>query len=307
MRMHIIAMEVGVYMPNKTIYIRDSDLPLWDRAQKELGESISAAFVDYLKARLENTPNRHKGSKLDMVQAMDALLGEINAAKNLDLERHPFWSPIILDANSVNMGYKLHQKRANPDRIMSLVVHPLDFDNDGQLNSHTRNRIVAETEKFWDGRSTEQHRLVDTTRVAIDPNVLVHCAGCGDSIGPLFLPQPEGELAPRAITVGGMPVHVACPSCGQVYSYRTADMQFHEIGTPDTRSVPNDRISVHVRRVCGVNGCQRVVVIHATVKSGTPTSDLMLAPSRWTLHIFCGQGHAVGETALTGYDCEGAD
>lgn len=294
-------------MPNKTIYIKDSDLPLWDRAQKELGESISSAFVDYLKARLEAMPKRDKKRKLDMVQAMDALLTEINAAKNMDIERHPFWPPIILGPNSVNVGYKLHQKRANPDRIMSLVVHPLDFDNDGQLNQDTRNRIVAEVEEFWDGRNTDRHRFVDTTRVDIDPNVLVYCAGCGSPIGPLFLPQPEGEFAPRAITVGAVPVHVACPSCGHVYSYRTADMHFHEIGTKDTRPMPNDRISVHVRRVCGVNGCQRIVVIRTTVRRGAPTSDLMLAPSGWTFHIFCGQGHPVGEIALTEYDCEGPD
>ncbi len=151
-------------MPNKTIYVRDCDLPLWDRAQKELGESISSAFVDYLKTRLEAESKRRKRGKLDMVQAMDGLLAEINAATNLDIERHPFWSPMILDANSVNIGYKLHQRRANPDRIMSLVVHPLDFDEDGQLNSHIRDRIVAEVEKFWDGKSTERHRLADTTR-----------------------------------------------------------------------------------------------------------------------------------------------
>jgi len=294
-------------MPNKTIYIKDSDLPVWERAQKELGESISSAFVDYLKARLEAAPRRQKRTKLDMAQAMDALLAEINVAMNLDIERHPAWSPIILDANSVNIGYKLHQKRANPDRIMSLVVHPLDFDDDGQLNSHTRNRIVAAIEKFWDGRNTDRHRLVDTTRLEIDPNVLVHCANCGEPIGPLFLPQPEGESAPKAITVGGMPVHVACPSCGHVYSYRTADMQFHELGTPDPRPMPNDRISVHVRRACGVNGCQCVVVIRTTVKRGTPTLDLMRAPSGWTFHIYCGQGHSVGQIGLSGYDCEGAD
>ena len=150
-------------MPNKTVYIKDSDLPLWDRAQKELGESISSAFVDYLKERLETAAKRHKGRKLDMVQAMDALLAEVNTLHSLDIERHPSWSPIILDPNSVKIGYKLHQKRANPDRIMSLVVHPLDFDNHGRLNSNTRNRITAEIEKFWDGRSTDRHTFVDTT------------------------------------------------------------------------------------------------------------------------------------------------
>ena len=40
-------------LPNKTIYIKDTDLPVWERAQKELGDSISSAFIDYLKERLE--------------------------------------------------------------------------------------------------------------------------------------------------------------------------------------------------------------------------------------------------------------
>ena len=151
-------------MPNKTIYVKESDLPIWNKAQRELGESISSAFVDYLKVRLETKSKRQKGSRVDMVEAMDDLLAEINVARNLDLVRHPFWSPIILDANSFNIGYKLHQRRANPDRIMSLIVCPLDFDEDGQLNSHTRNRIVAAIGQFWDGRCTERHRLVDTTR-----------------------------------------------------------------------------------------------------------------------------------------------
>jgi hypothetical protein len=155
-------------LPNKTIYLKTADVPLWDRAQKELGDSISSVFVDYLKKRLEQErletrAKRPKREKLDMVQAMDELLAEINATHNLDIERHPSWSPIILDANSVNIGYKLHQKRANPDRIMSLVVFPLDFEKDGQLTSTTKNRITAEIEKFWDGKCSDRHTFVDAT------------------------------------------------------------------------------------------------------------------------------------------------
>ena len=145
-------------LPNKTIYVRDTDLPVWERAQKELGDSISSAFIDYLKERLE----RQKG--VDMVRAMDTLLDEINATHNLDIERHPSWSPIILDANTVNIGYKLHQKRANPDRIMSLVVFPLDFEKTGQITLATRNRITAAVKNFWDGKCSERHRFVDTTK-----------------------------------------------------------------------------------------------------------------------------------------------
>ena len=40
-------------MPQKTIYLPESVLPVWDRAQKELGESLSALVVDCLKRKLE--------------------------------------------------------------------------------------------------------------------------------------------------------------------------------------------------------------------------------------------------------------
>jgi hypothetical protein len=154
-------------LPNKTIYIKDADLPTWDRAQRELGESVSSAFVDYLEQRLETEALRKKAKKagrIDEVHAMNELIAEINAALNLDIELHPFWKYPILDQNTINHGYKLHQKRADPDRTMSLVVWPLDFDSSGHLNPTTQGRIKMEIRKFWDGKTTELHRLVDTTK-----------------------------------------------------------------------------------------------------------------------------------------------
>jgi hypothetical protein len=154
-------------VPNKTIYIKDADLATWDRAQQELGESVSSIFVDYLKERLETEALRKKAKKagrIDEVQAMNALIAKINADLNLDIELDPFWKYPILDQNTINHGYKLHRKRANPDRVMSLVIWPLDFDNSGQLSTTTQKRIKTEIEKFWDGKTTEMHRFVDTTR-----------------------------------------------------------------------------------------------------------------------------------------------
>lgn len=154
-------------MPNKTIYIKDSDLPTWDRAQKELGESVSSVLVDYLKERLEAEAIRKRAKKAgrtDEVQWLNALLAEINAALDLDIELHPFWSYPILDQNSLNHGYKLHQKRSNPDRIMSLVIWPVDYDISGELNTTTQQRIKTAVQQFWDGKTTETHRFVDTTK-----------------------------------------------------------------------------------------------------------------------------------------------
>ncbi len=39
-------------MPNKTIYVRDSDLPLFDQAQEQIGESISSLFAEFLRERV---------------------------------------------------------------------------------------------------------------------------------------------------------------------------------------------------------------------------------------------------------------
>src|SRR5580658_6498637 len=150
-------------MPNKTIYIRDADLPVWERAQKELGESVSSVFVDCLKERLDTESGRRKAKKsgrTDEVQAMNAVLAEINTALSLDLELHPFWSYPILDQNTINHGYKLHQKKANPDRIMSVVVWPLDFDDAGRLDAAVLHKLTAAIRKFWDGKTTDSHVFV---------------------------------------------------------------------------------------------------------------------------------------------------
>jgi hypothetical protein len=41
-------------MPTKTLYVKEADLPLFDRAQNELGESISALLADCLRRQLES-------------------------------------------------------------------------------------------------------------------------------------------------------------------------------------------------------------------------------------------------------------
>jgi hypothetical protein len=41
------------YMPTKTLYVKDADLPLFERAQNELGESLSALMALCLRRQLE--------------------------------------------------------------------------------------------------------------------------------------------------------------------------------------------------------------------------------------------------------------
>jgi hypothetical protein len=151
-------------VPNKTIYIKDSDVEVWDRAQKKLGgESISSIITDYLRERA--------APHFDNVEAMNELLSEVSKESKLALELHPFWSSVILDANTIDVGYKLHQKRANPDRIISLIVDPFNFDRDGRFNAKAKTRIKAEIAKFWDGKRTDKHVVVRISYVDIPPRL----------------------------------------------------------------------------------------------------------------------------------------
>jgi iron uptake system EfeUOB component EfeO/EfeM len=39
-------------MPNKTIYVKDTDLPLLEQAQTQLGDSVSSMFAEFLRERV---------------------------------------------------------------------------------------------------------------------------------------------------------------------------------------------------------------------------------------------------------------
>lgn len=54
-------------MPNKTLYVRDRDLALWDLAQAQLGQSVSALFAEFLREK---------------VQAMDVFVHVVRSAPN---------------------------------------------------------------------------------------------------------------------------------------------------------------------------------------------------------------------------------
>jgi hypothetical protein len=56
-----------IYMPTRNIYVKDSDLPLIERAEKELGESLSAMFADCLRSKLgPELPTTVERIKLDV-------------------------------------------------------------------------------------------------------------------------------------------------------------------------------------------------------------------------------------------------
>jgi hypothetical protein len=48
-------------MPNKTIYVKDTDWPLLEQAQQKLGESVSSMFAEFLRERVERlTPEENR-------------------------------------------------------------------------------------------------------------------------------------------------------------------------------------------------------------------------------------------------------
>jgi hypothetical protein len=107
----------------------------------------------------------------ELVRAIDSLLAEINTAHSLDIERHPAHSPIIAAQDSNRIGYKLHRRRAVPDRVISLVVDPFSFEAPGQLRLETKRRITAEILRFWDDNCADRHRFVDAAAPPPPPRV----------------------------------------------------------------------------------------------------------------------------------------
>jgi hypothetical protein len=187
-------------MANKTIYIKDSNMEVWEKAQKMLGgESISSIITDCLRERVRASKT------LDNVEAMKNLLAELNEEQNLSLELHPFWSPVILDANSLDVGYKLHQARATPDRIMSLIVDPFNFAPDGNLTPDARRQIKTEVMNFWNGSDTERHCVVrvgcldilSRLQNLIGKQGLVKLANVGE-VGFTFIAVHPAQSLPRS-------------------------------------------------------------------------------------------------------------
>jgi hypothetical protein len=142
-------------MPNKTIYIKDGDLEIWEKAQGQFGGSLSPLLTECLRQKL-------RPPKLTNVEAMDTLISDINASHNLNLELHPFWPKVILDANTLDVGFKIHRRGADPDRIMSLIIDPFNFADvaDGDFLPYAKGQMMEAFLEFWGERNTERHKVV---------------------------------------------------------------------------------------------------------------------------------------------------
>jgi hypothetical protein len=64
-------------MPNKTIYVKDSDVPLFEQAQELLGESVSSMFADFLKERVGKlAPEERMAELVNQISRKRAALEE---------------------------------------------------------------------------------------------------------------------------------------------------------------------------------------------------------------------------------------
>src|SRR3954451_6638525 len=67
-------------MPNKTIYVKDTDLSLLEQAQAQLGDSVSSMFAEFLRERV---------AKLSPEESrIIALIQQITAAREALLRQH---------------------------------------------------------------------------------------------------------------------------------------------------------------------------------------------------------------------------
>ena len=73
-------------MPNKTIYVKEADLPLFEQAQELLGESVSSMFAEFLKERVGKvTPEERMAELMNQIcRKRDALKKERGLPQFID-------------------------------------------------------------------------------------------------------------------------------------------------------------------------------------------------------------------------------
>lgn len=57
-------------MTNRTVYVSEADLPVWEKGEKELGESVSSVVMNYLRRRVTEADERRQGMKRISVDVM---------------------------------------------------------------------------------------------------------------------------------------------------------------------------------------------------------------------------------------------
>jgi len=76
-------------MPNKTIYVKDTDLSLLEQAQEQLGDSVSSMFAEFLRERVARlTPEENRIIELinEITTAREALKKQRDLPDFIDSE-----------------------------------------------------------------------------------------------------------------------------------------------------------------------------------------------------------------------------
>jgi EXLDI family protein len=146
-------------MPNKTIYVADADLPIFERAQELAGENLSATIVHALRRLVAVEEARMRG------------LGEIV----LRVGNHGTY------VNKAFMGRELAKRRARDERAHEIVSQVVYQTAKGRLVFYTRtfpDWYVWQSfweEDDWAPRGSRRQRDVD-----VNVDVDVDVAGGGD-------------------------------------------------------------------------------------------------------------------------------
>lgn len=127
-------------MATKTIYVKDTDIPLFEQAQQELGDSISSLFATFLRDRVANlTPAERR---------ILGLITEI-AGKRESLKQTAGW-PFFIDAEyaeaEVQAAKAIESLRAGEIKLAKLFFHAASAyasgaDRDWKESTRLREKI----------------------------------------------------------------------------------------------------------------------------------------------------------------------
>jgi tetratricopeptide (TPR) repeat protein len=76
-------------MPNKTLYVKEADLRLFEQAQEQLGDSVSSVFAEFLRERMAKlTPEENRIIELinEIARKRDSLQKERGLPQFIDGE-----------------------------------------------------------------------------------------------------------------------------------------------------------------------------------------------------------------------------
>ena len=128
-------------MPNKTIYVKDADLPLFEHAQSLLGDSVSSLFADFLKERVGRvTPDQRMTDLVQQIRRKrETLKAERGAPQFLDVVYEESEDYARKALKSLRAG---EIKKAKALYYAATVYH--------ELAEHNRREIKAVTDKIAD-------------------------------------------------------------------------------------------------------------------------------------------------------------